>query len=158
MIARRWREWHPRSRGAGLWIFLCALYRLGQITLLLRWRGYRWVARWAQAPQIARRAAIDVHDIQRARRYARQIGRASRCYPARIRCLHRSLVLHHWLRREGLPSVLRIGVGKDHDLLVAHAWVELAGLVVNDSAAAVSAFTPLTDAAHYAAPASGRTT
>jgi hypothetical protein len=57
--------------------------------------------------------------------------------------LQRSLVLNYWLRREGLPSELRIGVRKDGDALKAHAWVELGRHVVNDPVAAVAAFTPL---------------
>ena len=31
----------------------------------------------------------------------------------RARCLHRSLTLHSWLRHQGFPSELRIGVIKD---------------------------------------------
>jgi hypothetical protein len=152
------REHALFARGVGLWIFCCALFRLGQVALLLRSRSYQWVVRRAEAPQRARKDAVTGRDFRRARRYARQIERASYCYPARVRCLHRSLVLHHWLRREGLSSILRIGVSKGRATLMAHAWVELDGQVVNDSAAAVRAFTPLADTAHHIAPAGGRAT
>jgi len=60
------------------------------------------------------------------------------------------LALHQWLREEGLPSELRIGVRKDDGELRAHAWVELGGLVVNDGAGAVAAFTPLRSLASIA--------
>lgn len=53
------------------------------------------------------------------------------------------MVLHRWLREQGLPSELRIGVRKDGGALIAHAWVELGAHVVNDSRAAVMPFTRL---------------
>jgi transglutaminase superfamily protein len=64
-------------------------------------------------------------------------------YPVPAHCLHKSLVLHFWLRKEGIPSELRIGVRKEDRQLKAHAWVEIDGQVVNDSPDAVSAFRPL---------------
>lgn len=82
-------------------------------------------------------------DIRRAQRYARRIANAAQFSLPRARCLHRSLVLHQWLRREGLPSELRIGVLKDNHELKAHAWVALANQVVNDPPSAVAVFTPL---------------
>jgi hypothetical protein len=79
-------------------------------------------------------------ELYRARRYAYWLNIASRHHVVRARCLHRSLVLHHWLRRERMPSDLRIGVRKDNGTLKAHAWVELGGRVVSDSPSAVAAF------------------
>jgi hypothetical protein len=58
-------------------------------------------------------------------------------------CLHKSVVLHFWLRREGLPSQLRIGVRKDRGELRAHAWVTLGEYIINDDPRAVAAFTLL---------------
>jgi Transglutaminase-like superfamily len=81
--------------------------------------------------------------MPRARRYARWLESAARHHVVNAHCLHRSLVLHHWLRREGLPSELRIGVRKEGDALKAHAWVELQGEVVNDRRADVARFVPL---------------
>jgi hypothetical protein len=80
----------------------------------------------------------------RAARYAWAIALAARHHVVRARCLHRALVLHRWLRREGLPSELRIGVRKVDGALLAHAWVELDGEAVGDQPAAVAAFAPLT--------------
>jgi hypothetical protein len=65
---------------------------------------------------------------------------AARHHVVPAHCLHRSLVLHAWLRREGLPSSLRIGVQKANGELRAHAWIELAGQVINDRPAAVAPF------------------
>jgi hypothetical protein len=47
-------------------------------------------------------------------------------------CLPRSLTLWWLLRRRGIESELRLGVRKDGDSIVAHAWVECEGEVVGD--------------------------
>lgn len=145
-MSSQWQRAQPfPGSSSGLGVFLSAIFRLGQVALLLRLRGYQRVVRQVGGGEACPRGAAREHDFRRARRYARWIDRASRCFPARVRCLHRSLVLHGWLRREGLPSIVRIGVLKDGNMLVAHAWVELDGRIVNDSAAAVRPFTPLAE-------------
>lgn len=53
-------------------------------------------------------------------------------------CLTRSLVLLWLLARRGVTAQLRIGVRKDgSSQLLAHAWVEIDGLPVNDEASVV---------------------
>ena len=47
-------------------------------------------------------------------------------------CLTRSLYLWWLLRRRGVPCELRIGVRMAQGALEAHAWVEHAGVPVND--------------------------
>jgi hypothetical protein len=86
---------------------------------------------------------VDASALRRAERYARGIATAARHHPVRARCLHRALVLHRWLRREGLPSELRIGVQHVNGTFNAHAWVELEGRAVGESAAMLAAFAPL---------------
>jgi len=49
-------------------------------------------------------------------------------------CLERSLVLVWLLRRKGLQGDLHIGVRPSESGVEAHAWVEYAGTVLNDSA------------------------
>jgi hypothetical protein len=99
---------------------------------------------------------VTVEDVSRAQRYAHWIEVASRYYPVPARCLHRSLTLHRWLSREGLPSAIRIGVRKDGATLNAHAWVELGGHIVNDVPAAVAPFALLTEASCPQPPLAGR--
>jgi len=82
--------------------------------------------------------------LRLARRYARRIALAAHICPVGARCLHRSLVLHMWLRRQGLPSRLRFGVWKAEGDLRAHAWVELAGVPVNDDRRALQGISPMT--------------
>jgi hypothetical protein len=88
--------------------------------------------------------AVSARRLRRTRRFAGWLETASHRHVVRARCLHRSLALHAWLRRKGLPSELRIGVRKENGELRAHAWVVLAGEVVNDRWESVAAFAPLT--------------
>lgn len=86
-------------------------------------------------------------EFRRARAYARWIEIAARHHVFHARCLHRSLVLHQWLRGRGLPSALKIGVRKTDDGIAAHAWVELDGEVVNDQPERVEGFVALSGTA-----------
>ncbi len=126
------------------WGFLLrAFVTITQIDLALRIVGFpRLVAR-AQAQPPAEPDSLAVEDLWRARRYARWIDSAARHHFIRAQCLHRSLALHTWLRQEGLPSELRIGVRKTGGTLAAHAWVEVGGYVINDRRDWVAAFEPL---------------
>lgn len=126
-------------------LFLRAFLALTGTDIRLRFSGLPPLIEHAPLRADAERA-VSREDVARAREYARWIQAAARYHRAiRARCLHRSLTLHGWLRREGLPSELRIGVRKDGNALRAHAWVELRGEVVNDQFAAVSGFTPLSE-------------
>lgn len=48
-------------------------------------------------------------------------------------CLQRSLALWWMLRRQGIKSELQFGTRKTDGRFEAHAWVEVAGIVLNDS-------------------------
>src|SRR5262249_19102104 len=48
-------------------------------------------------------------------------------------CLQRSLALWWLLRRQGIRSELYIGTRKEAGRLDAHAWIEMEGVVLNDS-------------------------
>jgi len=60
-----------------------------------------------------------------------------------MRCLTRSLCLRWLLGRRGLPAQLRLGVAREADGLLAHAWVELQGQPVGEETQAVDRFAPL---------------
>jgi hypothetical protein len=57
-------------------------------------------------------------------------------------CLSKSIVLCHLLRRQGLDATLRVGGRKDSWMFEAHAWVELGGRAINDSADVQERFAP----------------
>ncbi|MBZ5643361.1 MAG: lasso peptide biosynthesis B2 protein [Acidobacteriia bacterium] len=54
--------------------------------------------------------------------------------PSRPNCLERSMTLWWLLRRDGIDGELHIGARKEDGKLKAHAWVELRGEILNDSA------------------------
>lgn len=71
--------------------------------------------------------------VDRARGVARLVQAAARRVPVQTYCLHNSLVLSWMLRRRGIPCELRFGARLQGSELDAHAWVECAGQVLNDS-------------------------
>jgi hypothetical protein len=95
--------------------------------------------------------------VQRAATIARAVDRAARRGIFRPKCLVRSMALHRMLERSGIHgSVIRIGVRRQGDDLLAHAWVEHIGVTLIDSPSAVAAFSRLTDARLAGASASSR--
>jgi hypothetical protein len=140
------------------WVLILGAYAwLTAISVGLRLVGFRRLMLELEKPATrAKQSAIatsrgylpgepSAAELERALRYARWINAASRRHYVRGQCLHRSLVLHCWLQREGLPSRLRIGVRKAGNDLQAHAWVALGQQAVSDPANLVRPFTPLTD-------------
>ena len=111
----------------------------------LRCLGFRrWQAVLARFTPPAR--SCRTHDpVQRegqVRRLAALVQTALRWTPASPTCLHRSLTLWWLLRCRGIDGELRIGVRKVGDRLVAHAWVEFQGVVLNDREDVTVVYTP----------------
>ena len=111
------------------------------VDIALRLFGFRRFVGQPSGRETTR--SVRATDLQRAREYAHWIDLAARHHWVHAQCLHRSLVLDWWLRRERLSSNLRIGVLRDGTGVLGHAWVELAGQVVGDHATTVATFTPL---------------
>lgn len=57
---------------------------------------------------------------------------AARLLPVNITCLPRSLTLVSMLQRRNLGAKLHIGMKKSESEFLAHAWVTLNGVVIND--------------------------
>ena len=84
---------------------------------------------------------------QRTASIARAVDRAARRGVFRPKCLVRSMALHRMLERSGIDgSVIRIGVKREGDELLAHAWVEQMGITLIDPPSEVAAFARLTEA------------
>ncbi len=72
-------------------------------------------------------------DSERPRALGRLVNGAAHRLPGRPACLSRSVTLWWLLRRRGIDSAIRIGVRTAEGRFEAHAWVELGGVVLNDS-------------------------
>lgn len=93
---------------------------------LLSCGGFPFVHAFTRARRVARRSAAP----EATARVCRAVEEACIWYVKRAYCLQRSSVATWMLRRRGVPAQLVIGyrpVPVD-----SHAWVEVAGQVVND--------------------------
>lgn len=134
---RRLLSLRPADRA----LLLQAYVGLAATDIALRRRGFqRYLERLQRLPATQ---SAGPEALARAERFAHWIAVSSHHHVVPARCLHRSLLLYRWLRTEGLPGELRIGVRTEHGRLAAHAWVELDGQVVNDDPRAVQSFARL---------------
>lgn len=120
---------------------LSAAAMLPLVSLALRVLGFqrvqavlrRWSAEMPAAPENAAETAQHTAEIVNAA--------ANRGF-IRANCLKRSLVLWYLLRRRGIVTDLRIGVRRGDNGFEAHAWIEYAGVVINDNPRYVALFAP----------------
>lgn len=123
-------------------IFFAALMLLPWFWLALRVLGLRRLQEWLHTPA----AAESNPDLVQAKRLARLVNRAAQQPVVPATCLSRSLLLQWFLKRQGIASQLCIGIDKTATVFKAHAWVECAGVPVNDQpniAQHFAAFPPL---------------
>jgi hypothetical protein len=81
-------------------------------------------------------------EVARAQSIARLVAIASAHSFVRVACLHRSLALWWLLRRQGIRCDLRIGIKAPTPGFEAHAWVEYAGIALDDTGALSASFRP----------------
>lgn len=84
-----------------------------------------------------------VADLEAALHMARLVDIANRKGIYEGNCLARSLTLAQLLQRNGIAFDLKIGVRKNGITLEAHAWLECAGVPINDSADVGKRFLPM---------------
>jgi hypothetical protein len=130
-------EWQAFSqlRGAERVMLLQALITLPLIRIGLCLFG---LARMQKI--LGSRHIRSVDDVVLPQAAARMVAAAARI--VRANCLQRSLTLWWLLYRRGILSDLRIGVRRQGDQLAAHAWIEYAGVVINDRADVARLYAP----------------
>jgi hypothetical protein len=128
----RWRALPADERRLllGLALLLPAIW--GALRCLGVRRTYRLLSGTVASAGVESTVSLAVQAS--AMRLGQLLDIASRHGPYRATCLRQSLALWWLLRRRGLPAELRIGVAKVDAQMQAHAWVELAGRVINDRA------------------------
>ena len=126
---RRFRRLSGFERG----VVLEALIALPVAWLAVRLLGFR-VCRGAfeERARAARNSSfLETDTLNIAKRIARLGAVTASNLVFRTSCLEHSLVLCRLLRRRGMNPTLRIGARKEADRFEAHAWVEMAGNVVD---------------------------
>ena len=113
--------------------------------LLLTWArlrssGYGQTLRRAQGTGEIQLSAE--HQLALAKDTAYAVAVAIKYGPLRPLCLLRSLTLGWFLGRRGVPYEVRIGVPGGKFDFSAHAWVEFAGVALNDKEAVADEYTP----------------
>lgn len=122
--------------------FFRALYLLPLAGILLRVRNFQSVQRSLALHRERKHGNTDDGSarLQEARSAAHMIHAASRYGLAKGNCLSRSLALCWLLQRHGIAADLRAGGKRVDDTFEAHAWVEVAGVAVNDGEEATGSY------------------
>lgn len=111
----------------GKWETLTAFCALLAFDLLLRFRGFE-----ALVNKVEQWPTAEPHttDKELCRRVCAAVNRAQVYYPKKAMCLQHSAVVTCLLRRKGVPAAMVLAAQEFPPK--AHAWVEVAGAVVND--------------------------
>lgn len=109
------------------WETLTALGGLLAFDLLLRFRGFEALIRKVQGWPTAEPHTTDP---EICRRVCTAVNRAQVYYPKKAMCLQHSAVVTCLLRRNAVPAEMVLAAQEFPPK--AHAWVEVAGVVVND--------------------------
>jgi hypothetical protein len=114
-------------------LFLRALGILPLVSLSLRLLGFQ-ATRSALERTLPRTASQmdDAATKRRAALTAHMVHAADRHGVLHPSCLANSVTLWWLLGRQGITSRLRIGIRKEGGHLQAHAWVERAGVALNE--------------------------
>jgi hypothetical protein len=135
-FVEKWRRFWKRPSEDRKLIFRAAIL-LPFIGFALRRFGFQRCKEWiekfprrARAPQALPAALRN----DTAVRVVRAVRSAELHGPAHPNCLERSMTLWWLLRRVGIDAELHVGGRKEGGEFAAHAWVELDGRVLNDSA------------------------
>jgi hypothetical protein len=114
-------------------VVLEAVITLPVVWLAVRLLGFRICRAAFEEPARAARNSrfLETDTLNIAKRIARlEVVTAANLF-FRTSCLEQSLVLCRLLKRRGMNAGLRIGARKEADRFEAHAWVEMAGNVVD---------------------------
>jgi hypothetical protein len=135
-LYEKWRRFRKRPQDERA-LILRAMALLPLTEIGLRWFGFRrWrelIERFSLSAR-ARKTLPVALQHEMARRAVSAVRSVEMHGPATPNCLERSMTLWWLLRRDGVEGELHIGARKEGTEFKAHAWVELGGEVLNDSA------------------------
>jgi hypothetical protein len=133
-------------------VFLSAFTRLPLFWIGLRLFGLERLQAWLQRKPLRDGRPQSPDDLMRL---GALVNSAAHHALGPANCLTRSLYLCWLLRRKGIDGQLRIGVRLTEGVLEAHAWVEHAGIPINDRhdvGATFAAFTDPVSPSFFSAP------
>jgi hypothetical protein len=115
-------------------VFLRAAALLPLLAISLQRRGYRKTQARLQGCLSKNKKVVESSQMaERAASTARMVRAAVHHGLGHPTCLEESLALWFLLARQGIPSRVRFGVRKDAKKFEAHAWVECAGMALNEA-------------------------
>ncbi len=89
---------------------------------------YRWWKSW-----LVNQPEADTNQTAPFEQLVWSVNAAANHHLRKPTCLRRSLSLKQMLQRRRISADLHIGIRKSGAQISAHAWIELAGIIVNDS-------------------------
>ena len=119
-----WRALPPAERP----VMVRLLVGLPLVALALRvldYRRTRALVEWLSRHPSPR--AATAQELREADRLAQLAATAGNRGLVQASCLRQALLVHGMLRRRGLAPELKLGVRREGEAFLAHAWVELAG-------------------------------
>jgi len=122
--------------------FLAAMAWLPLFWIGLRVLGLQRLQDRLQRKPLPTANSLPVDELQRI---GKLVNSAAHHALGPANCLTRSLYLWWLLRRRGINSQLRIGVRLNQGTLDAHAWVEHAGIPINDRPDVSTDFAPFAE-------------
>jgi Transglutaminase-like superfamily len=135
-LPEKWRRFRNRTREERALLVRAAMF-LPLIEAGLRVFGFRrckeLIEKFSPPRGILRSMPEDARH-EAALRAARAVRSMELHGPGSPNCLERSMTLWWLLRGEGVAGELHIGARKEDGQFKAHAWVEVDGEVLNDSA------------------------
>jgi hypothetical protein len=114
---------------------------LAAMRIALRLSSVRRVHAVLAATSARRRSPLAPGTID-GHRAAALVAMADRGVGLGTTCLHRSLTLWWLLRRRGVDANLHMGIRQSAGRIEGHAWVEAAGLVLDDPASNPDEYVP----------------
>jgi hypothetical protein len=97
-------------------------------------------------PTAAEASPPPAAELERATAIARIVGIAATHSPVTVACLPRALVLWRLLRRTGIHCEIRLSARAGSGGFAAHAWVQCAGVALNEDAANLAQYAPFAKA------------
>jgi len=122
--------------------FLAAMALLPLFWISLRVLGLQRLQARLQRKPLPQPASLTADELARL---GTPVNSAAHHALGPANCLTRSLYLWWLLRRRGINSQLRIGVRLNQGTLDAHAWVEHAGIPINDRPDVSTDFAPFAE-------------